>query len=452
MIETPLTATIKRLRYLWTDDSRKVRLVRAGLGGAGIQAANRLLALMLAILLARTLGTAGYGVYAYAFVLMSLLMVAAEAGVPTLLMREVAASEAREEWGLLRGTLRRAVQFVALTSTTISLLGLLVVWWLADSLTPAVLYTTTLMLIVLPLSAEVKTIAHAIKGLHHVVIGQAVERLMRPALVLSLVGFLFLLWPALQKPQFAMTAQMLAVMVVLVMSCFILRRLIPTSAKTAEPVYNRRDWLRSILPFTLIGGASIINSHTDIIMLGWLSGSEDVGVYRVAVQGATLVVFSLQVANAVLAPQFSRLYAQGEMVKLQHLVTRSAQVILLVAMPVALVFILEGDVIVGWVFGVEFVEAHLPLAILAVGQLLNAGFGSAGFLLNMTGHERIAARILWQTALLNVALNAVLILLYGINGAAIATAISLIAWNFVLYRQVKGKLNITSTAFRLEIS
>jgi O-antigen/teichoic acid export membrane protein len=443
-----LTALRQHLYHLATEDGLKARLIRAGLGSAGIQAANRVLALALGVVLARTLGAEGYGVYTYAFAIMSLLMVVAEAGMPTLLMREMAASHGRAEWGLLRGVLRRAAQFVTLASTTISLVGLLAVWWLAGTLAPAVLYTTTLMLLVLPLAAGAKTVAHAMRGLHCVVVGQAVEMLVRPMLVFALVGIAFVLRPDWRQPQYAMAAQLLAALAVLVVGGLILRHLTPRPAKTARPAYRSREWLRSALPFTLIGGAGMINNHTDIIMLGWFTSPAEVGTYRVAVQGAMLVAFSLQVAGSVVAPQFSRLHAQGDMAKLQRLVTQSAQVILLAALPVALTFIIIGGAIVSSIFGTEFASAHEPLTILAVGQLVNAGFGSVGFLLNMTGHEKIAARTLWQTALINIVLNAALIPLYGMNGAAIATAISLGIWNLLLYRQVKVKLNIVSTAFR----
>lgn len=419
-------------------------MVRGGLGSAGIQAANRVLTLALGIILARSLGAEGYGVYTYAFAIMSLLMVLAEAGVPTLLMREVAASLGREDWGLLRGALIRGGQFVGLVAICVSIIGLIVLWWWADSLSEPVLYTTALMLLVLPGSALCKTIAHALRGLHHVVLGQAVNMLIRPLLVVLLVGIGFLLWPDLRQPQYAMAAQLIGVAVVLLVGILFLRRFLPAQGKTATPEYRSREWLKSALPFTLIGGAGIINNHADIIMLGWFTGSEDVGIYRVAVQGATLVAFSLQVVNAVVAPQFSRLFTQGEMVRLQRLVTRSSQVILLVALPIALAFILAGGVIVTWVFGREYSAAYAPLAILAVGQLLNASFGAVGSLLQMTGHQGVTARILWRTAILNIILNAIMIPLVGMFGAALSTAVCLFAWHFLLYREAKKCIQITS--------
>jgi O-antigen/teichoic acid export membrane protein len=227
----------------------------------------------------------------------------------------------------------------------------------------------------------------------------------------------------------------------------VLQRFLPAQMRNTPPVYRNRQWLKSALPFTLIGGAGIINNQADIIMLGWFSSTDEVGIYRVAMQGSVLVAFGLQAANVVVAPHFARLYSQGDRQRLQRLVTQSARMMLFAALPVAVAFIFAGDAIVRWIFGVDYAAAHLPLAILAFAQLVNAGFGSVGFLLNMTGHERIAARILWQTATLNIAMNAVLIPLFGMAGAATASAVSLVVWNAALYRQVRQRLSISSTAF-----
>jgi O-antigen/teichoic acid export membrane protein len=436
----------KKLKELCKGNDFKAQLIRAGMGSVGIQVLNRIFALAFGILLARVMGLENYGIYAYAFAIMSLLLVVAEAGVPTLLLREVAAAHGRQEWGVLRGVLQRARQLVLLVSISVSLLGLLVLVLFADNLEPNVLYTTGLMLLVLPVVSLLKYVDHAIQGLRRVVIGQAVA-MLRPMLVLLFVTILFWIWPAYHLPQHVMAAQLVVALAVLLFAVILLKNLIPVESKKAEAEYRNRQWLMSALPFVLIGGAGIVNNQADIIMLGWFRPAEDVGIYRVAVQGAVLVAFGLQVVNAVVAPQFSRLYVQGDMKRLQHLVTLSARISLLIAIPVVLVFSTVGDTIVSWVFGVEYVGAYLPLTILAIGQLINAGFGSVGFLLNMTGHERIVSKILWQTASLNIILNLALIPYFGLAGAAIASTISLSIWNLLLYRQARKHLSIISIAF-----
>ena len=55
--------------------------------------------------------------------------------------------------------------------------------------------------------------------------------------------------------------------------------------------------------------------------------------------------------------------------------------------------------------------------------------GPVMYVLNMTGFERIGNRILWSTALVNIALNVWIIPRHGIDGAAFTTALSLALWN-----------------------
>ena len=436
-----------RLKHLATSDGFKFRLIRGGFGSAGIQVANRILALALGIVLARTLGPDGYGVYAYAFAIMSLLMVAAEAGVPTLLMREVAASQGRGEWGLLRGALRRGAQFVTLVATTVSMLGLLILAWFIDSLRPEVLYTTALMLLVLPVAALCKTVAHAMRGLHRVVVGQAVDMLIRPLLVLTIIAAVFMVWPEQREPYVAMAAQLLGALVVLLIGTLVLRRVLPEDSRAAAPEYKSRQWLKSALPFTLIGGAGIINNQADIIMLGWFMESDDVGIYRVAVQGATLVGFCLQAVSAVVAPQFSRLHAQGDTKRLQRLVTNSTRAVLAAALPIALVFMVGGGAIAGHVFGGEYAAAYPSLAILAAGQLTLAVLGLTGPLVSMTGFEKIVSTAMWLSAFANIVLNLVLIPSFGLNGAAMATVFTVFGWHVFLFMLSKKRLGVTVLPF-----
>ena len=108
--------------------------------------------------------------------------------------------------------------------------------------------------------------------------------------------------------------------------------------------------------------------------------------------------------------------------------------VLVTALPITILFVFAGGEIAAWVFGEEFSRSHTPLAILSLAQLANATFGSVGILLNMTGHERDTARALWQTTAANVILNLLLVPSYGMEGAAIATALSLIMWNVLLLR------------------
>ena len=83
------------------------------------------------------------------------------------------------------------------------------------------------------------------------------------------------------------------------------------------------------------------------------------------------------------------------------------------------------------------------LVWLAVGQVVNALCGPVMYLLNMTGHERQAQRIVWIAAMGNLVMNVWAIPRFGIEGAAVATAFSMGLWNVAAAVAVKRLLGLS---------
>ena len=83
--------------HLWN------RLIKAATGTFGIQIISTGLSFIIAVLLARSLGTTGYGAYTYALAWVSLLEVIAVFGQKTVLVRNVAAYRVQSSWGLMAG-------------------------------------------------------------------------------------------------------------------------------------------------------------------------------------------------------------------------------------------------------------------------------------------------------------------------------------------------------------
>ncbi|MEO0985183.1 MAG: polysaccharide biosynthesis C-terminal domain-containing protein [Cyanobacteria bacterium J06639_14] len=93
-------------------------------------------------------------------------------------------------------------------------------------------------------------------------------------------------------------------------------------------------------------------------------------------------------------------------------------------------------------FGPEFIAAKGSLIVLILGQLVNVGAGSVGYLMTMTGYQNQSALVMVVSALANVILNLMGIHFFGIIGAAIATALSMAMWNIWLYSLVVQKLGV----------
>jgi O-antigen/teichoic acid export membrane protein len=151
--------------------------------------------------------------------------------------------------------------------------------------------------------------------------------------------------------------------------------------------------------------------------------------------------------NAVIAPRFAALHTQGQMAELQRLVTLSARAIFVFSLAFTAGFVVLGIPFLRIFFGPAYERAYMPMLVLLAGQLVNAGAGSVVTLLNMTGYERETAKGIVLSAGLNLALNLLLIPLWGIVGSALATTASMIVWNVVLWRAVQKKLGINTLAF-----
>lgn len=422
-------------------------LIKGVVGTTGLRLAFAGFGFITSVLLARFLGPHGYGTYSFVMALVGFFTIPSELGIPGLAVREIAVTNARKDWGHMRGFTIRAHQGIALLSAALMIVGAISLLVLGHRVDPVKLTCMWLALPLIPLISLGALRGSMLRGLRLVVLGQLPERVIRPGgLVLSILVILafgreYLTPPAVMIGQIAATTLAFT----WGLSAFVRRR--PPEAVAAEPSYRTRDWIRSSIPFGLSATLLLINGRTDVIALGLFRPDSEVGIYRVAVQIAATVIFSLGAVNAIQGPHIAHLYANGDIKRLQKMITRSSQAILAVAVPSVLVIVLLGPYLIRVFFGAQYEDAYVPLVILTVGQLVNAATGSVTSLLNMTGHERETTRVMLMAAALNLALNFSLTPLFGMKGAAIATASTLAFWNLTMWRAVYKRLGIRASPF-----
>ena len=435
--------------YLDKDNLRSL-LIRGASGSFVLKVVAAGLAFITSIILARLLGVEGYGTYSYALAWVALLLLPATLGADKLIVRNVSAYRATGEWGLIRGLLLRSNQAVLVTSLTLVLLAFAVTRTLFGDSESELVTAFIVALPILPLTALTCLRQAVMQGLHRVVTGQLPEMLVRPVLFLAMIAGVYFFLNHTPTAVEAVGMSVLAVTVAFLVGTQLLRVSLPRKMKEAALAYDSYGWLKSVVPLIMLGSIQIVNSRVDIIMLGALKGAGLVGIYAICLRGAELILFVLVAINTVIAPEIARLYALGEIKRLQRMITKSARVILIFSLPVSLAMIFFGY----WfllMFGQDFILGQKALAILSVGQLISTTAGSVGLILLMTGHER---DLLWSgmiTVTLNLTLNAILIPHFSISGAAIATAISNSLWPVLACILVYKRIGINSTVFRMPL-
>lgn len=422
----------------------KDSLFRVGAYSFFAQVVNRLLLFFISVVLVRALAPSEYGVYVLAFAILNILIMIVEAGIPVLLMRECASYLEGKKYSLLRGLLVRSFQAILLLSSIVISLGLIVVnEFKTEEYMRLTLY---FVFLALPFMAYINVTDRVLRGLNHVLQGQLLSLVYRPTLTIIILVLIFNISEVFKKPHYSMLVVAVSAVVVSIISYFSLNRKLPEYISNAIPLYDDKVWAKSAFWFGLMGGAGIINNVSDILMLGWLTDTTQVGLYQVAVQGALIVAFAIQVADSVLAPEFAKTWASQNISRLKKISKTSARIVLAISLPIAITFYLVGEYLIALVFGVEYVEANTPLLILTTGQLANAFFGSVGLILAMAGYEKEVNRVMWTTAGVNIVLNGLLIPVLGGSGAAIASALSLVLWNYLLYIKVLNKMSISTHA------
>lgn len=183
-------------------------------------------------------------------------------------------------------------------------------------------------------------------------------------------------------------------------------------------------------PMFLTAIMQSVITQTDIFMLGSLANVSDVGVYSIVMKLALLSSFIITSLNTFMAPKFSELFYNNELDELKNLAQKSTKLIFYVTLPITIIMVVFGNYLLS-IFGDEFIGGYYALLLLSIGQLINAASGSIGYLLNMTGHQKQFNKIVLLGALINIIVNYLLIPLYGINGAAFASMLSVIFWNIM---------------------
>jgi len=206
---------------------------------------------------------------------------------------------------------------------------------------------------------------------------------------------------------------------------------------------NSWAFLKESIPMMLSSTILVILGWMDTFVLGIYETDANIGIYNVALKIATFSTFSLQAINSILAPKIARSYASDDKVLFQRVIRFGARINFFSTLVIVLGIILGQKWILQF-FGDDFVNGTPVLIILCIGQVISSMSGSVGVILQMTGKQGVYQNIMLVALILNLVLNFSLTPVYGNFGAAVATVVSIAAWNLIGAIYLKRNMNIVS--------
>lgn len=195
--------------------------------------------------------------------------------------------------------------------------------------------------------------------------------------------------------------------------------------------------------FTIISGISIyLINRIDILMVGKYIGLEQVAVYTIAFYMSTVIIVPAQSIGRASHVLVSDAFKNNQLNIVADLYKKTALNQLLLGGLVFILILLNYHNII--VFLPElYRESFMVFFFLGLAKLVDTSFGLNGSIILNSEYYKYDTYLSILLLIFTVATNLLLIPIYGIVGASVATAISVIVFNILKFLVVKYKLSMT---------
>jgi O-antigen/teichoic acid export membrane protein len=413
-----------------------------------LQAGSIILTLILNLFLARIMLPADYGAFAYASTLIFVLGNLGTFGTTNLIVKETGAvQDLSYIKKLLRWSAGRSSIFIILILAIFIFISLKFNWFFGKEQMNAYRIPMLISLACVPLLSFLYMLQAFLQGRGKIFSALFSEKILKSVLFLAAASILF--FASGKEPlQFVPAAVInFATFFAAVLLMFLAmgkQTRHQNIADVSDEVLNR--WKKSTRTFFMFSIFSMIYLRADMLCLGFFESPEQLGVYNVSSRVAEAVSFPLHVIMFGIAPVVAGLYSSHDRTQLQQTVTSAVRFMFVLSAVPAVIFILFGTPILH-LFGEHFESGYLPMVILILGHMLNIIAGPSGYILNMTGHERLAFISMAMACVANIGFNLILIPGYGIAGAAIAMSLGMLVWNLLITYFVISRTGIRPDIF-----
>lgn len=418
---------------------------------------SKILSFIYTIYIAHAVSQGDIGIFYLALGIVGLIGVWKDLGLPSALIRYIPYFESRGEHGKANSLLKYSYAVTVALGVVLTA----IVWLLADPIgglygNAALPEALRLMSLYVLLDNILKIGSAYIQGKAEMKLGQVISNVsMLAKLVLTVL--LFQVYGATVA---TLTAAFLGSMVVgIVISLPIVAGRMVTRTEHAGPGLARSEVLGEIMPFgimlTILQTFNVITSSTDKVLLGYLAPQsvavDLVAIYSFALTlGNNIIVFPAAVGGIFL-PIISRMVGKQDLGGVRRQIGTSQRWILMITLPMAAVMVAFAGEMLTIFFGGAYSCGHFAMAVSIIGMIFMAFAYTVSLALAGMRLVKLELYIAAASGLMNVMLNILLIPAFGMEGAAVATAISLGTWGLLMMHYGKKMTGFESpaSAYRL---
>jgi len=379
-------------------------------------------------ILARMLEPAGYGLVGLTLPLQGIFQSLSSVGFQPAIAKFVAQHNAVNEEDISRQIIVTSLKFMMISGTLLGLFIFFSAPWIANNYfhKPAMVYPLQAVALITPFSVIVSVFRGSFQGffkMEYIVASRAVEQIGMISIAVVLVSIGFYAAGAVLGTGFGFMASA-------TVSFLLFRKYIwvhfPKPA-TKISFWEEITLLKTILTFSIpiaITGLSEMGIY-DVgpLVIGRYLPTTDAAYYTTADPIARLpLIISLSVA-AVILPAAAEAASLKDKTLLATYITQSYRYVVLVVLPMCVGIALFAQPLLSLLFGSKYIFGAQALSILVLGMTFYTLFMVSSSIVQGIGYPRLPMYIMIFGTALNIGLNFLLVPIFGIIGAAIATTI-----------------------------
>jgi O-antigen/teichoic acid export membrane protein len=418
------------------QDKEGITSLKMVVKGAGIffigAVLSRFITYFTRIFIARYFGPEDYGLFSLGLAVIGFAGAFAVLGLPTGVTRYVSYYRSKKEEAQVKGVLVFSLFVVALVSCIFGGVLFLVSPQIASIVfhNPELTKVFMVFAISVPFTALSSILTSSFEGFQDIKYRVYTERIILNVLKLVFIVFLGVLGYGVLGIAFAYT---LATVLTFFIALYFLETKIFSLRSKIPAIYIKKEMLVFSLPLMLAGFMKTIMTRIDTVMLGYYRTAGEVGVYNAAVPTAQILVIATSSMAVLFLPVITELYVKGQKELLEVVYKTVTKWAFYLNLPVFLIMVFFSRQVMALMFGLEYISGSLALSILAVGFFTVSMSFTPYYLLIMSKKTRSIFIISLFATLINVVLNWTLIPIYGLEGAAMATAVTYFMNSILLF-------------------
>lgn len=278
------------------------------------QSLVRIVSFFYTIYLAKVLGVENFGLYIVAFTYFSLISAASDFGFNRYLIREVSKDESNLSELLCNTSIFRLAFSAILFAVFATFL------YFIDSDKERVLFSLLAVLAVLPqtLAQSFDGIFIALRKLQYSAVSLAVA-----SLSMALIGYILV--NSGYQVLGAVNALIISQFVYLTIALILLLRNSPHSIFASVNLMTIKSLIKGSLPYGFIGILGLLYFRIDTVMLSYLKGDFETGIYGAGYRFLEAVTFIPSIFAAVLFPMLAKLH-QSDILKVRKVYFKSIKI------------------------------------------------------------------------------------------------------------------------------